>query len=73
MIDEIERKIDDYLNKLQREKDFDENWFDVEGPILNLVNTAIGCKSKCKFCNRKCELGQHTQLEALHSCDKMGH
>lgn len=38
MIDEMERKIDEYLNKLQKEKDYDENWFDVAGPILNLVN-----------------------------------
>jgi tRNA A37 methylthiotransferase MiaB len=60
MLNEIERKIDKYLNALKKERDFDENWFDVAGPILNLVNTAVGCKSKCRFCNRKCELGQHT-------------
>jgi tRNA A37 methylthiotransferase MiaB len=60
MIDEIGNKIDEYLNNLSKERDFDENWFDVAGPVLNLVNTAVGCKSKCRFCNRKCELGQHT-------------
>ena len=40
---------------------------------MNLMKTAVGCTSRCKFCNRKCELAPHTLLEKLHCCDTVGH
>ena len=43
-----------------------------ESPIDDIVTKAIGCKSKCNFCNRKCELEPHNS-SIKHSCKTVGH
>ena len=44
----------------------------VDQHINDLVNEAIGCRSLCKFCGRKCELKPHNQ-DQQHNCDRLGH
>ena len=38
-----------------------------------MINQAVGCKSTCLFCNRKCELLPHNPIENPHSCENVGH
>ena len=38
-----------------------------------MINKAVGCKSQCLYCNRKCELLPHNIEETKHSCDNVGH
>ena len=61
------------ISKIPGENDFREYWYDCTEQIKYLCETAAGCKSRCLFCNRKCELPPHTELEISHCCDIMGH
>ena len=38
-----------------------------------MINQAVGCKSTCLFCNRKCELSPHNPNDTPHSCENVGH
>jgi hypothetical protein len=69
----MHNKITELISKIPCEEDFQEYWYDCIEKIKNLCENAAGCKSKCLFCNRKCELPPHTELENPHSCDIMGH
>ena len=41
--------------------------------IQELIVNAVGCKTCCKFCGRKCERAVLGHEGLKHSCDKMGH
>jgi hypothetical protein len=56
MIHEMQKKAEDMQNNLQLINGFDEAWFGCGGQIKIMKDTAIGCKSRCKYCGRKCEL-----------------
>ena len=39
-----------------------------------MMDNAVGCKSTCLFCYRKCELLPHIVTDdSRHSCDNVGH
>ncbi len=74
MIDELIRltyqKIDD-IDKLTL-----TDICDVTQQALNLKNYAVGCRSLCKFCNRKCERKPHNDSKEggfQHTCKTRGH
>ena len=51
----IQNKLEEFNKKV-----FNEILMKCEDSIKGLKQNAIGCTQKCKFCNRKCELLQHS-------------
>lgn len=42
--------------------------------IASLIGKAVGCRSQCKYCKRKCDLEDgHDPKKYPHSCETMGH
>lgn len=68
----------DTLLKLVTDPDSEERvditFFDVDAELADMRIKALGCRSCCPFCGRKCELeAGHSTLTIKHNCDNVGH
>lgn len=66
---EIGEKIDSNVSTER----IDHTFFQVDVKVSDLFAKAIGCRSCCPFCGRKCQETQHQAVVLKHNCDKVGH